>query len=193
MVDISACEDNSSCIQSAIQAALDARDTLYSDDFTNYNMTGFVYTNGSPDNISFTLYARSWKHWITCSYTSTCGQDVVRTYEITPKTWLSAPDLAANYAITETAESASVRSDQANNVYYVSGSCDTCCAEDPTDTDGDGVTDCFDNCVDVRNPDQTDTDGDGVGNACQTTGCVGLACCGNGTPGEGSEICDAGS
>ena len=36
----------------------------------------------------------------------------------------------------------------------------------PTDTDGDGVFDANDNCVDDPNPDQTDSDGDGVGNAC---------------------------
>jgi predicted lipoprotein with Yx(FWY)xxD motif/archaellum component FlaG (FlaF/FlaG flagellin family) len=35
-----------------------------------------------------------------------------------------------------------------------------------TDTDGDGVIDCNDNCPLVVNPLQTDTDGDGIGNAC---------------------------
>ncbi|MCC7292635.1 MAG: thrombospondin type 3 repeat-containing protein [Phycisphaerales bacterium] len=36
----------------------------------------------------------------------------------------------------------------------------------PGDTDGDGVCDNVDNCVDVYNPDQADRDGDGVGDAC---------------------------
>ena len=35
-----------------------------------------------------------------------------------------------------------------------------------SDTDGDGVEDGVDNCVDVANTDQTDTDGDGIGDAC---------------------------
>src|SRR5205814_4017212 len=35
-----------------------------------------------------------------------------------------------------------------------------------TDSDGDGVADCHDNCPHVSNADQADTDGDGVGNAC---------------------------
>jgi len=44
-----------------------------------------------------------------------------------------------------------------------------CVAEDdaPIDTDGDGVPDTDDNCVDAVNPDQADSDGDGVGDACE--------------------------
>lgn len=38
--------------------------------------------------------------------------------------------------------------------------------EDPTDTDGDGVTDLHDNCKDTLNADQKDTDHDGKGDAC---------------------------
>jgi hypothetical protein len=34
------------------------------------------------------------------------------------------------------------------------------------DTDGDGVLDDVDNCLDVANPDQLDTDGEGIGDAC---------------------------
>ncbi len=36
------------------------------------------------------------------------------------------------------------------------------------DTDGDGILDPGDNCVDTPNPDQTDTDGDNIGDACDT-------------------------
>jgi hypothetical protein len=34
------------------------------------------------------------------------------------------------------------------------------------DADGDGVSDLWDNCVDVENPDQNDHDGDGIGDLC---------------------------
>jgi Thrombospondin type 3 repeat len=37
------------------------------------------------------------------------------------------------------------------------------------DTDGDGVLDTTDNCVNVANPFQQDNDGDGIGNACDGT------------------------
>jgi hypothetical protein len=35
-----------------------------------------------------------------------------------------------------------------------------------TDSDGDGIPDSRDNCINVRNPDQRDSDGDGYGDAC---------------------------
>jgi hypothetical protein len=35
------------------------------------------------------------------------------------------------------------------------------------DTDGDGVVNVIDNCVEVANPDQTDTNQDGIGDACE--------------------------
>ena len=36
----------------------------------------------------------------------------------------------------------------------------------PLDTDGDGIADTLDNCVNIPNPSQLDTNGDGFGNAC---------------------------
>lgn len=52
-----------------------------------------------------------------------------------------------------------------------------CDGEDATtaivDTDGDGVEDARDNCVDVANPDQADTNGNGIGDACEDTTCLG--------------------
>ena len=38
---------------------------------------------------------------------------------------------------------------------------------DATDSDGDGVPDCVDNCPTVANPDQADSDGNGKGNVCE--------------------------
>jgi len=38
--------------------------------------------------------------------------------------------------------------------------------DDPTDSDGDGVADCADNCPEVQNADQSDSDGDGIGDIC---------------------------
>jgi HYR domain/Beta-propeller repeat/Thrombospondin type 3 repeat len=40
------------------------------------------------------------------------------------------------------------------------------CGTPDTDSDGDGVADCIDNCPTTANPDQADADGDGVGDAC---------------------------
>jgi cysteine-rich repeat protein len=40
-----------------------------------------------------------------------------------------------------------------------------------TDTDGDGVPDCADNCPAVPNPDQSDIDGDGIGDRCDANDC----------------------
>ena len=36
------------------------------------------------------------------------------------------------------------------------------------DSDGDGISDYFDNCINDSNPDQADTDGDGIGNVCDS-------------------------
>jgi hypothetical protein len=40
------------------------------------------------------------------------------------------------------------------------------CGTADTDSDGDGVADCVDNCPDKVNPDQADFDGDGLGDTC---------------------------
>lgn len=52
-----------------------------------------------------------------------------------------------------------------------------------TDSDGDGVIDCDDNCIETPNNDQADADQDGIGDVCDAPDC------GNGVTEEG-EGCD---
>ena len=62
-------------------------------------------------------------------------------------------------------------------------------ANDGPDSDGDGVCDLSDNCIDDPNPDQADGDGDGVGDACDGCPADGTktepGICGCGVPDEG--------
>jgi len=53
------------------------------------------------------------------------------------------------------------------------------------DTDGDGVTDCLDNCPDHANPDQADCDGDGLGDVCALAIGASAACTTHGLPAAG--------
>ena len=39
----------------------------------------------------------------------------------------------------------------------------------PIDSDGDGIADSQDNCLDTYNPDQADSDGNGIGDACEAS------------------------
>ena len=48
----------------------------------------------------------------------------------------------------------------------VDDDCDAVVDESFTDTDGDSVADCIDNCLNDPNPSQADGDGDGLGDAC---------------------------
>ncbi|WP_394202901.1 PHB depolymerase family esterase [Shewanella waksmanii] len=51
-----------------------------------------------------------------------------------------------------------------------SGPLQACSAGQPvTDSDGDGINDDIDNCVDIANSDQADNDADGIGNLCDST------------------------
>ncbi len=58
----------------------------------------------------------------------------------------------------------------------------TPCATQGGDTDGDGVCDDTDNCVNIPNPNQTDSDGNGVGDACDSSdpcAAVSITCANN--------------
>lgn len=57
------------------------------------------------------------------------------------------------------------------------GSC-----EPPVDTDGDGVPDSIDNCVDLPNTNQADCDGDGIGDVCELADGTQDDANGNGVP-----------
>ena len=57
------------------------------------------------------------------------------------------------------------------------GSCET-----PEDTDGDGVPDSVDNCIDLPNPNQADCDDDGIGDVCELADGPQIDDNGNGVP-----------
>ena len=63
------------------------------------------------------------------------------------------------------------------------------CNVPDTDSDGDALADCLDNCVAIANPSQADCDGDGIGDACEIADGA-SDCNANGRP-DSCDIADA--
>ncbi|MCB9855559.1 MAG: thrombospondin type 3 repeat-containing protein [Phycisphaerales bacterium] len=63
------------------------------------------------------------------------------------------------------------------------------CNVPDTDTDGDGIADCIDNCRDTANPDQSDQNGNGIGDVCDSGGGTGSPIPGGGGTGGGGMMC----
>ncbi|MDP2316898.1 MAG: hypothetical protein Q8P41_28660 [Pseudomonadota bacterium] len=63
-------------------------------------------------------------------------------------------------------------------------------ADDGVDTDGDGVDDYDDNCIDTPNADQADSDGDGIGDACDECPADYTNTCNVCSDGDGDTVCD---
>ena len=66
----------------------------------------------------------------------------------------------------DTSNQIRVRVRQDNSVYDYEDISNTNLTIVRIDTDGDGLVDPVDNCLNTPNPTQTDTDGDGIGDAC---------------------------
>jgi len=88
-------------------------------------------------------------------------------------------------SISEDSNATGVDGDQSNNSASAAGAAYVFAL---LDTDGDGVLDAFDNCLNVSNPTQTDTDADSLGDACDN--CPGVSN-GNQTDTDGDATGDA--
>ncbi len=72
-----------------------------------------------------------------------------------------------------------------SSVWTLGEDCNSATCIEGDDSDGDGISDDEDNCVDVANPAQADADGDGVGNPCDI--CLGDDASGDS---DGDDVCD---